>query len=58
MDRPLWERFLTLPVVTILLIEMVESCSRLGAKAYLNLILMLFAGLVLFFSDKKGKTHE
>ena len=53
MDRPLWERFLTLPVVTILLIEMVESCSRLGAKAYLNLILMLFAGLVLVFSDKR-----
>ena len=56
-DRPLWERFLILPVISVLLIETVESCSRLAANAYLNLTAMLFGGLILVVTAKSKRSE-
>ena len=46
-DRPLWQRFLILPVVTIAVIETVEAIFRIRAQAFANQTFMLFSGLML-----------
>ncbi len=55
-DRPLWERWIILPVVPILLIENVEAMTRLGSRGYLAPLLMLFAGAAIVLSGKEKQT--
>ena len=57
-ERPLWERFLILPVVCVLLFEMVESVSRLTSRAYINEIMMLFSAAAITLASKPGKGME
>ena len=47
LSRPLWERFLALPVAAVAVIETVETITRLNGKAFINIPLMLFAGVMI-----------